>query len=86
MHYSFHQSSKSVFSPSVVPSSTKECVGISKFTGIAPNEKMEMLMYQISGLYITIKQHVAVFLKLSLNIFYYAGVHYLIDIFLKLDR
>ena len=69
MHYSSHQISKSVFSPSVVPSSTKECVGISEFTGITSNEKMEMLTYQISGLYITIKQHVAVFLKLSLPFF-----------------
>ena len=80
-HYSSHQISKSAFSPSVVPSSTKECVGISKFAGITSSEKMEMLMCQISGLYITIKPHVGTFVKLSSNISYYAGVHYLIDIF-----
>ena len=68
-HYSSHQISKSAFSPSVVPSSTKECVGISKFTGITSNEKMEMLMCQISGLYITIKPHVGIPLWSSVQTF-----------------
>ena len=63
--------SKSAFSPSVVaPSST---VGISEFTGIASNEKIEMLAYQVSGLYITIKQHVAAFVKFK-QCKYYVGI------------
>ena len=40
--------SKSAFSPSVVASSST--VDISEFTGIASNEKIEMLAYQVSGL------------------------------------
>ena len=55
--------SKSAFSPSVfAPSFTKPCVGTSELSGIAPNEKMEMLMYQVSGMYITAK---AAFVKLK---------------------
>ena len=47
---------ESAFSPSVVaPSVTKQCVGTSELSGIAADEKMEMLMYQVSGMYITAK-------------------------------